>query len=277
MIDLPHNATQVPANKGKIVQPAIVADHLWKRYRPQASAMSLRTEATKLVDRTFKRKKAAPEQPFWALNDVAFTVMPGESVALIGRNGAGKTTLFRVLCGITRPTQGRVTVNGRFATLIALGAGFNVERTGRQNIYLNAAIQGIPPKQVNHFINDIIAFSELGEFIDVPIKRYSSGMTTRLGFSIAVHIFPDIIFIDEVLAVGDAAFQEKCILRILDMKAEGRTLMFVSHSAESVRLVCDRAIWLDHGRVKADGPSDEVLEAYNSYTGTGKMRALYRP
>ncbi len=168
-------------------------------------------------------------------------------------------------------------MQGRFATLIALGAGFNVERTGRQNIFLNAAIQGVPPRQVARFIGDIIEFSELGEFIDVPIKRYSSGMTTRLGFSIAVHIFPDIIFIDEVLAVGDAAFQEKCIERILQMKADGRTLMFVSHSAASVRLVCDRAIWLDHGRMQADGPTDEVLEAYNSYTGTGKMRAVQQP
>jgi ABC-type polysaccharide/polyol phosphate transport system ATPase subunit len=238
-------------------EPVIVADHVWKRYRPQAHAMSLRQEATKLFQR-----KANPEQPFWALQDVTFSVYPGESVALVGRNGAGKTTLFRVLSGITSPTQGQVAVRGRFATLIALGAGFNPERTGRQNIYLNAAIQGITPRQVARFIDDIIAFSELGEFIDVPIKRYSSGMVTRLGFSIAVHIFPDLIFIDEVLAVGDAAFQEKCIQRILGMKAEGRTLMFVSHSAAAVRMLCDRAIWLQHGQVQVDGPTDEVLRRY---------------
>ncbi len=268
MVDLSRSSGHPPVGITKKPEPVIVADHIWKRYQPQASAMSLRSEAARL----FKRKKGGGAQPFWALKDVTFSVQPGESVALIGRNGAGKTTLFRVLCGITRTSEGRAMVRGRFATLIALGAGFNPERTGRQNIYLNAAIQGVPPRQVARFIGDIIEFSELGEFIDVPIKRYSSGMTTRLGFSIAVHIFPDIIFIDEVLAVGDAAFQEKCIERILKMKAEGRTLMFVSHSADAVRLVCDRAVWLDHGQVQADGPTDEVLDAYHSFTG--KMRAI---
>ena len=275
MVDSIRNEVQPSASTVSVAEPVIVVDHVWKRYRPQAQVMSLRTEAANLLNRTFQRKKVAPEQAFWALHNVAFTVMPGESVALIGRNGAGKTTLFRVLCGITRPTRGSIAVRGRFATLIALGAGFNPERTGRQNIFLNAAIQGIPPRQVSSFIDDIIAFSELGEFIDVPIKRYSSGMTTRLGFSIAVHIFPDIIFIDEVLAVGDAAFQDKCIHRILQMKAEGRTLMFVSHSADAVRLVCERAVWLDHGQVLADGPTDEVLEEYEAFTG--KMRAIQRP
>ena len=271
MADLNRHSDHSQTGASSMSKPVIVADHIWKRYQPQANALSLRSEATKL----FKGRKKASVQPFWALQDVTFTVQPGESVALIGRNGAGKTTLFRVLCGITRSSEGRAIVRGRFATLIALGAGFNVERTGRQNIYLNAAIQGVPPRQVEKFIGDIIEFSELGEFIDVPIKRYSSGMTTRLGFSIAVHIFPDTIFVDEVLAVGDAAFQDKCIERILKMKSEGRTLMFVSHSADSVRLVCDRAIWLDHGKVQADGPTDEVLDAYHSFTG--KMRAIQAP
>ncbi len=250
--------------------PVIVADHIYKRYRRQAQQVSLRHEAQRLLARALRRRAGPVEEPFWALHDVTFTIRAGESVALIGRNGAGKTTLFRVLCGITHASRGRARINGRFATLIALGAGFNFERTGRENMYLNAAIQGVPPQQVRSLMPEIIAFSELGEFIDTPVKRYSSGMITRLGFSIAAHIFPDIIFVDEVLAVGDAAFQQKCIDRIMSMKAEGRTLMFVSHSADTVRDLCERAIWLHHGRVQLDGPTDEVLRQYDAMlTNTG--------
>jgi len=243
-------------------KPVIIVDHVWKAFRPQTHQVSLRHEAMKLVKQPFRRQQAEGHQLFWALRDVAFTICPGESVALVGRNGSGKTTLLRVLSGITRPTQGSVHVDGRFATLIGLGAGFNFERTGRENIYLNAAIQGVPPRQVAAFLDQIIAFAELGEFIDAPVKRYSSGMVTRLGFSIAAHILPDIIFIDEVLAVGDAAFQEKCMDRILEMKREGRTILFVSHAASTVRLLCERAVWLHHGELQIDGPADEVLERY---------------
>jgi len=245
------------------MRPAvIVADHIYKRYRKQSQQVSLRHEAQRLLARALRRNAGPTEEPFWALRDVTFTIRAGESVALIGRNGAGKTTLFRVLCGITHASQGRATINGRFATLIALGAGFNSERTGRENIYLNAAIQGVSPAQVKTLMPEIIAFSELEEFIDTPVKRYSSGMVTRLGFSIAAHIFPDIIFIDEVLAVGDAAFQQKCMERIMAMKAEGRTLMFVSHSSDTVRDLCERAIWLHHGKVYLDGPTEVVLQRY---------------
>jgi ABC-type polysaccharide/polyol phosphate transport system ATPase subunit len=242
--------------------PAIIADHVYKRYRRSTHQVSLRHEAQRLVSRAWNRSPRVAEEPFWALQDVTFTIRAGESVALVGRNGAGKTTLFRVLCGITHASQGRAIVNGRFATLIALGAGFNAERTGRENIFLNAAIQGVPPGEVKTFIEEIIAFSELGEFIDAPVKRYSSGMITRLGFSIAAHIFPDIIFVDEVLAVGDAAFQQKCMDRIMAMKAEGRTLMFVSHADGLVRSLCERSIWLHHGQVWMDGATNEVLESY---------------
>jgi ABC-type polysaccharide/polyol phosphate transport system ATPase subunit len=244
--------------------PVIIADHVYKRYQRSTHQVSLRHEAQRLLARAFHRGQPPADEPFWALQDVNFTIRAGESVALVGRNGAGKTTLFRVLCGITHASQGRAIVHGRFATLIALGAGFNFERTGRENIYLNAAIQGVPPREVKTFIEEIIAFSELGEFIDAPVKRYSSGMITRLGFSIAVHIFPDIIFIDEVLAVGDAAFQQKCMERIMAMKAEGRTLMFVSHAAQTVRDLCERAIWLHHGVVQMDGPTGDVLDHYDA-------------
>lgn len=259
------HVVKVPATETQGTRPTvIVAEHIYKRYRKQSQQVSLRHEAQKLLARALRRSTGPDEEPFWALRDVTFTIHAGESVALIGRNGAGKTTLFRVLCGITHASQGRATINGRFATLIALGAGFNMERNGRENIFLNAAIQGVPPQQVRTLIPEIIAFSELGEFIDTPVKRYSSGMVTRLGFSIAAHIFPDIIFVDEVLAVGDAAFQKKCMDRIQAMKAEGRTLMFVSHSSETVRELCDRAIWLEHGQVRMDGPADEVIGQYEA-------------
>jgi len=242
--------------------PVIVVEHVWKGYRPQAQQISLRHEATKAVKRWVGRDQIHATHPFWALQDVSFSVQPGESVALVGRNGSGKSTLFRVLCGITRPTRGQASVRGRFATLIALGAGFNHDRTGRENIYLNAAIQGVDLRRIATVIDDIIAFSEIADFIDVPVKRYSSGMAARLGFAIAAHIFPDIIFIDEVLAVGDVAFQEKCAERILAMKDQGRTIMFVSHDPGSVRRICTRAICLHQGRVVSDGPADQVLERY---------------
>ena len=252
-------------NEAEDARPAvIIADHIYKRYRKQSQQVSLRHEAQRLLKRALRRDTGPIEEPFWALRDVTFTIRAGESVALIGRNGAGKTTLFRVLCGITHASQGRATINGRFATLIALGAGFNMERSGRENILLNAAIQGVPIPQVKRLMPEIIAFSELGDFIDTPVKRYSSGMVTRLGFSIAVHIFPDIIFLDEVLAVGDAAFQLKCMERIAAMKAEGRTLMFVSHSADTVHELCERAIWLEHGQVRMDGAAADVVAAYEA-------------
>jgi lipopolysaccharide transport system ATP-binding protein len=244
--------------------PVIVVDRVSKSYQPKAVQLSLRQEAVRALRQTLGRAPTDPAQSFWALRDVSFTVNCGEAVALVGRNGAGKTTLLRVLTGITRPAQGRVDVHGRFATLIALGAGFNYERTGRQNIFLNAAIQGVPPKQTEQILPEIVTFAELGEFIDVPVKRYSSGMVTRLGFSIAIHLVPDIIFIDEVLAVGDLGFQEKCLQRIQAFKDEGRTLVFVSHDPGTVRQVCDRAIWLHAGRLRRDGPVDDVLNDYEA-------------
>jgi ABC-type polysaccharide/polyol phosphate transport system ATPase subunit len=255
-------------------EPVIVVKHVSKSYQPKAQQISLRHEANKFFSQALGRDVPRSSEIFWALRDISFTVQAGEAVALVGRNGSGKTTLLRVLSGITHAAEGEVQVTKRFATLISLGAGFNLERTGRQNIFLNAAIQGVPPKQVENLVDDIIGFSELGEFIDVPVKRYSSGMITRLGFSIAVHIFPDIIFIDEVLAVGDAGFQEKCLERILAMRAEGRTLIFVSHEPGTVRKVCDRAIWLHHGHLRMDAPTDMVLTQYKHMLEAHEDNAL---
>jgi lipopolysaccharide transport system ATP-binding protein len=265
IVDRPNPGPTVPPQLDR-ARPIIEVEGLWKGYRRQRDQISLRHEASRLIRQTARHHGGADrgDEPFWALRDVSFRVEAGEAVALVGRNGSGKTTLFRVLCNITRATRGRATVSGRFATLIALGAGFNPERTGRKNITLNAAIQGVPPRRSTPLIDEIIDFAELAEFIDEPVKHYSSGMVARLGFSIAAHIAPDIVFIDEVLAVGDVAFQEKCVDRILLMKAEGRTLMFVSHSANLVRSLCERAVWLHQGQLRADGPVEQVLRAYEA-------------
>lgn len=245
-------------------EPIIHVDNISKVFHLAPRQISMRHEARHVLARWLR---SAPPQPavdntFYALRDVSFTVSQGESVALVGRNGSGKTTLLRIMTRIMRPTTGRVTVSGRYTALIGLGAGFIPTMTGRENIYLNAAIHGLKPAQTDSIIKDIIAFADLGAFIDMPVKDYSSGMGARLGFSVAVHILPEIIFLDEVLAVGDATFQDKCIERILSMRDEGRTIVFVSHSPSAVRLVCKRAIWLDNGSIIMDGKVDEVLNAY---------------
>jgi ABC-type polysaccharide/polyol phosphate transport system ATPase subunit len=255
-------------------EPLIIADHIWKRYQRNEYRPSLRHEAVDMLKRwTGSIRQSAPTaEPFWALRDVSFTVEQGEAVGVIGHNGAGKSTLFRCLCGVTEPTEGSVTIHGRFAPLIALGAGFNLELSGRQNIYLNTAIQGLSRKRTEELLPQILEFAELGEFIDIPVKRYSSGMTARLGFSVAIFSLPDIVFFDEVLAVGDAAFQEKCKVRIRQFKQEGRTMMFVSHSAAEVRRLCDRALWMHHGQLRMDGDVDAVVDAYEKEFGIPNSR-----
>ncbi len=242
----------------------IHVDNVSKRYQQAGARTSLRHEAVNMVRRIIGRSTTDQDgpTPFWALRHINFTVRRGESVGIVGRNGAGKTTLLRLLSNVTQPTEGTVTVNGNFTSLVGLGAGFNMERTGRENIFLNAAIYGLHPNQTQMIEQDIIDFSELGEFIDRPVKRYSSGMVARLGFSVAVHILPDIIFLDEILAVGDAAFQEKCTARIFELRAQKRTLLYVSHSAAAVKELCDRAILLHHGHLIAD---DNVLTIFEQY------------
>lgn len=249
--------------------PIIVVENVSKRYAPLSYRPKLRHEATQMVKGWLGMKTniSWKGEPFWALKNVNFTVERGEAVGIVGRNGAGKTTLLRLLSGIMDPSEGKVEVNGRFATLIGLGAGFDGQRTGRENIYLNAAIFGFPPKQVEAFIDDIVAFSELGEFLDRPVKNYSSGMVARLGFSIAVHILPDIIFLDEILSVGDLAFQAKCMGKMLEFREQGCTFLFVSHSPEAVKSLCERSIWLHHGELMMDGPTDEVIRAYEEMLG----------
>lgn len=247
--------------------PVIIeVDRLYKQFTRAESRASLREETGSAIRRVLGL--AVPPRDrgeFYALNDVSFRVRKGESIVIFGRNGSGKTTLLRLLSGVTRPTRGSVRVTGRYASLIALGAGFNPEMSGRENIFLNAAIYGVEPKQIEPLIPEIIAFSELDRFIDMPVKLYSSGMYARLGFSVAIHILPDIIFVDEILAVGDVAFQKKCNLRIKELRDEGRTFVIVSHNLGSLGTLVDRALWLNDGHLMMDAPLDAVWQAYQSF------------
>jgi len=262
-----------------ISEPSIVirTDNISKRYVQNEQRPSLRHEALAMGRRLLRQTVQRDVQPqFWALRGVSFTIQRGETVGLIGRNGAGKSTLFRIIAGITTPTMGNIEVNGRCAALIALSAGFNLERTGRENIFLGAALHGIPLQAIRELLPAIIDFAELGLFIDLPIKRYSSGMAARLGFSIAIHILPDVMLIDEILSVGDAAFQKKCMERILQFRAEGRTLIIASHANATIRELCQRTLWLSSGQLIADGNTEDVLARYEGsayeqtrYSGEG--------
>ena len=207
---------------------------------------------------------------FYALKNVSFSVDRGEAVALIGRNGSGKSTMLKVIAGVMYPSQGSCTVRGSIAPMIELGAGFDMDLTARENIYLNGAVLGFDRDYMNEHFESIIEFSELRDFIDVPVKNFSSGMIARLGFSIATEVKADLLVVDEVLAVGDFMFQQKCMKRLEGMLADGSTLLFVSHASDTVRSLCGRAVWLDHGVKRADGPSDEVCTAYEQAMRAGE-------
>ena len=200
---------------------------------------------------------------FFALKNVSFSVKKGESVALIGVNGSGKSTMLKIIAGVMYPTKGSVTVNGSIAPLIELGAGFDMDLTARENIYLNGAVLGYDREFMDQHFDEIMEFSELWEFVDVPVKNFSSGMIARLGFAIATIVKADVLIVDEVLAVGDFRFQEKCKERMAELMAGGTTLLFVSHSGEQVKELCAKAVWLDHGEVKAFGDSLVVYDEYS--------------
>jgi homopolymeric O-antigen transport system ATP-binding protein len=204
-------------------------------------------------------------EEFWALKDVSFGVQEGEVLGIIGRNGAGKSTLLKILSRITEPTAGRVTLRGRVASLLEVGTGFHPELTGRENIYLNGAVLGMSRAEIRKKFDEIVAFAEVERFLDTPVKRYSSGMYVRLAFAVAAHLEPEILVVDEVLAVGDAEFQKKCLSKMDDVsRREGRTVLFVSHNMGIVTSLCPAAIWLDHGSICERGPAREVIEAYLS-------------
>ncbi len=199
---------------------------------------------------------------FWAIQDVSFEVHPGDCFGIIGPNGSGKSTLLKLITRILEPTSGHVATNGRIASLLELGAGFHPELTGRENIFLNGSVYGLSRQQMRSRVGKIIDFAELGDFIDVPIKHYSSGMHVRLGFAVAIHTDPDLLLVDEVLAVGDASFQQKCLNSIQKFRLHGGTLLFVSHDLGTIQSLCNRAIWLDHGKVRAAGVPTDVAMAY---------------
>jgi lipopolysaccharide transport system ATP-binding protein len=213
--------------------------------------------------KAFRRSSVGVEE-FWALRDISFDIKAGEVVGIIGRNGAGKSTLLKILSRITEPTTGRITIRGRVSSLLEVGTGFHPELTGRENVFLNGTILGMTKKEIDRKFDEIVAFSGVERFIDTPVKRYSSGMQVRLAFSVAAHLEPEILVVDEVLAVGDAAFQRKCLGRMQDVSAEGRTVLFVSHDLAAVEKLCTRGILLEGGKCAADGPTSRTVSRYQS-------------
>jgi ABC-2 type transport system ATP-binding protein len=234
--------------------PVIQFSHVTKRFHLRESSLR------EYVPALFGRREKAP--PFYALNDASFTIGEGETVGIVGRNGSGKSTALKLMAGVMAPTEGEVLVRGRISPLIELGAGFHPDLTGRENVFLNASILGLSNAEARDRLGEIVEFAELQEFMDTPVKRYSSGMYTRLGFAVAVHSDPDILLVDEVLAVGDATFQEKCMAKMRDFQQAGITIILVSHAPNVVADFCDRAIWLDHGKVAGEGRAADVVAEY---------------
>lgn len=237
---------------------AVSVENVSKKFRlPEQKYPTLRETLLSVIAGRHWRPKV-----FWALEDVSFTVEKGEIFGIIGENGAGKTTLLKLILGLTPPTKGKITVNGSVTAMLELGAGFHLDLTGRENIYLQGAILGLTKKEINRKIEQIIEFAELEKFIDVPVKHYSSGMFLRLGFAIAIHTEPDILLVDEVLAVGDSAFQLKCLDKIQKFRKQNKTIVLVSHDLGMVERMCDRVILLEKGKIKQEGKAREVVKSY---------------
>jgi len=238
-----------------VSEPAVVVDGVSKRFR-------LYKERNASLKSALMRGRKSIYNEFWAVRDVSFEVPQGTTLGLIGRNGSGKSTLLKTLAKILHPDEGTLTMNGRVASLLEVGSGFHPELSGRENIYLNGSILGMSKKEIDKRFDEIVDFSEVRKFIDQPVKNYSSGMYVRLGFSVAVHVQPDILVVDEVLAVGDAAFKTKSKKKFREFKNDGRTIILVSHSMPQVKELCDQVAWLDKGRLKRIGKADEVIDAY---------------
>jgi ABC-2 type transport system ATP-binding protein len=245
-----------------VPEPTILAAGVGKRF------LLHHKRATSLKERLLLHRQSSSEG-FWALREVNLEIGAGQTVGLIGPNGSGKSTLLKVLSGILAPTTGTVAVRGRVASLLELGAGFNGELTGRENVYLNAAILGLSRRETERSFDDIVAFAELEPFIDNQVKHYSSGQYVRLGFAVAVHVSPDILLVDEVLAVGDESFQRKCLNKIAEFQQGGCTILFVTHALDLIPRICSRGVVLDHGRVLHDGDPLEAAERLRSLLGTG--------
>jgi lipopolysaccharide transport system ATP-binding protein len=248
---------------------ALRMEHVYKKFRKGETYNSLRDLIPALTGKMFKMQELDDhdKREFWALQDISFEVKQGESLAIIGENGAGKSTALKILSRIMRPTKGRMVVNGRLSALIEVTAGFHADLTGIENIFLHGTILGMTRREIESKLDQIIAFSGLEEFIETPVKRYSSGMYARLGFSIAAHVDPEVLIVDEVLSVGDFAFQQRCMERMRAVIGSGTTVLFVSHNMKAVTEICKQAMMLEHGKIVAMGPTDSVLRRYMTSSG----------
>jgi lipopolysaccharide transport system ATP-binding protein len=252
--------------------PAVTIENLGKRYsiqRNRARGDGMRHALERAVRAPIARLRSRPQmrlqqEDFWALRNVSLNIQQGEVVGIIGRNGAGKSTMLKLLSRITVPTEGRICIDGRIGSLLEVGTGFHQELTGRENIFLNGAILGMSRAEIVRKFDEIVAFSEIEDFLDTPVKRYSSGMYVRLAFAVAAHLEPEILIVDEVLAVGDGDFQKKCLGKMGSIAQSGRTVLFVSHNMEAMRSLCQRAIWMKEGRLHKDGTVDSIIEDYFS-------------
>ena len=274
----------------------ITVDSLSKRYRlGQIGATTLRDSAQRFVDRLRRRvkpqlsvngsllsgNKANDQQPttnneFWALKDVSFEVQQGEVLGIIGRNGAGKSTLLKILSRITEPTSGRAIIRGRVASLLEVGTGFHPELSGRENIFLNGAILGMKKSEIEYKFDEIVSFAEVERFIDTPVKHYSSGMYVRLAFAVAAHLEPEILIVDEVLAVGDANFQSKCLGKMQEVSKQGRTILFVSHNMAAISNLTSRVLWISNGSVRQSGQPNDVISAYATDGAQNAAEIIYK-
>ncbi len=243
--------------------PAISVENVSKTFR-------MYTDRTQSLKSLFVERRRTKHEDFWALRDVVLDIPEGKTFGLLGNNGSGKSTLLKCIARILTPNEGRVVSRGRMAAMLEVGSGFHPELTGRENVYLNGSILGMNRQEVDRKFADIVDFAGIGEFIDQPVKNYSSGMYVRLGFAVAIHVEPDIMLVDEILAVGDAEFQERCMSKFADFRREGRTVVVVSHGLEQMRSFCDEAAWLSHGRLMGTGPVARVIEDYSDVAHLAK-------
>src|ERR1700681_818120 len=265
---------------------AIRSEKLGKRYRigERQRYLALRdvlTQTVKAPLRLFRPSapKSSSNDPrhIWALKDASFEVREGEVVGLIGRNGAGKSTLLKILARVTKPTEGFAKIHGRLGSLLEVGTGFHAELTGRENVYLSGAILGMKKREIVHKFDEIVAFAEVEKFIDTPLKHFSTGMQMRLAFAVAAYLEPEVLLVDEVLAVGDMSFQKKCLGKMGEVAHGGRTILFVSHQINQIRRLCERVMWLDGGQIRQFGSTAEVISAYEAALTSGGVGNTQRP
>ena len=255
---------------------AIRVENLGKQYNIGAPQIKYQTLRDKMADAVKRREKAA-DHYIWALKDVSFEVKEGQVLGVVGRNGAGKSTLLKILSRVTEPTEGSIEIRGRVGSLLEVGTGFHPELTGRENIFLNGAILGMKRIEIDKKFDEIVDFSEVEKFIDTPVKRYSSGMYLRLAFAVAAHLEPEILVVDEVLAVGDAEFQKKCLGKMSDVAQQGRTVLFVSHNMSAVLRLTQETLVIDHGKLLMRGPTPEAIDYYLSKGLTEEGQKVWQP